>query len=155
MTLLPTKELHFKLNDSREETLERLKRRTEHSESMSSNVTEKSFRGIVRDDEFKVISSEIGVGALWVINGKLENTTGYIKLEINKVFKVFLIAFLLLPILGLIIQLINNPKDFLIIILVSILQLAMIRFFFIGFFTNKVSKHSINRIRDVLDIDFI
>lgn len=155
MTLLPTKEFHFKLNDSKDETLDRLKRRTEHSESLSSNFTEKSFRGIIKGDEFKVISSEIGIGALWVINGKIENQTGYIKLEINKVFKIFLIAFLLLPILGLIVQLINNPKDFLIIILVSFMQLVMIRFFFIGFFTNKVSKHSINKIRDVLDVDFI
>ncbi len=84
MDIFPTKELQFKLIDSKTETIERLKRRTEFSEKMTSSFTDKSFRGIVKDDEFKIISSEIGRGALWVMNGKIENEIGYVNLVINK-----------------------------------------------------------------------
>ncbi len=155
MRIFPVKEFKFNLIDSKSETIERLKRRTEYSEKMISNFTEKSFRGIVKNDEFKVISSEIGKGALWVINGKIEEKTGYIKLEINKAFKILFSIFLFLPVLGFIIQTLNVPEDFLIYMLIAIGQILMIRFFFIGLFLSKLSNHSLNRIRDVLDIELV
>lgn len=60
MKIFPTKELNFKLIDGPSETLDRLNRRTEKSENLTSQYTDKSFRGIINGNEFKIISSAIG-----------------------------------------------------------------------------------------------
>ena len=155
MEIFPTKELKFKLLDSKEETIERLKRRTEFSEKMTSNFTDKSFRGILNGDEFKIISSEIGKGALCVMTGKIDNDNSYVNVEINKAFRILFSIMFVMPIIALTIQTVKKPNDILIFILVGIGQILMIRFFFIGMFFSRMSKQSLNRLRDVLDIEFI
>lgn len=154
MKILPAKELKFNLIDSKAETIERLKRRTEFSEKMISSFTDKSFRGIVKEDEFKIISSEIGIGALCVMNGKLEEKVGYVDLEINKAFQILFSIFLILPVFAVIFQATKEPNNTLIFILIGIGQILMIRYVFIGYFFSKMSKHSLNRLRDVLDIEY-
>lgn len=154
MELFPKKELKFKLLDSKEETIERLERRTEFSEKMTSNFTDKSFRGIVKDGEFKIISSEIGKGALCVMTGKIDNENGYVNVEINKAFRILFSIIFLLPIIALTVETVQKPNDILIFILIGIGQILMIRFFFIGLFFSAMSKQSLNRLRDVLDIEF-
>ena len=42
-----------------QESLERLNRRTEKSENLTSQYTDKTFRGIINGDEFKLISSQL------------------------------------------------------------------------------------------------
>lgn len=155
MKIFPSKELKFKLLDSKFETMERLKRRTEYTKNMTSSFTDKSFRGIVQANEFRIISSEIGKGAFCVLDGKIENEEGFVNLYINKAFKILFSLIFILPFLGIVFQTINNPNDFLIFILVALMQILMIRYFFIGFLFTRMSKHSMNRLRDVLDIEFI
>lgn len=154
MEIFPTKELKFKLLDSKEETIERLKRRTEFSEKMTSNFTDKSFRGILNGDEFKIISSEIGKGALCVMTGKIDNDNSYVNVEMNKAFRILFSIMFVMPIIALTIETVKKPNDILIFILVGIGQILMIRFFFIGMFFSRMSKQSLNRLRDVLDIEF-
>ena len=154
MEIFPTKELKFKLLDSKEETIERLKRRTEFSERMISNFTDKSFRGILNGDEFKIISSEIGKGALCVMTGKIDNDNSYVYVEMNKAFRILFSIMFVMPIIALTIQTVKKPNDILIFILVGIGQILMIRFFFIGMFFSRMSKQSLNRLRDLLDIEF-
>lgn len=154
MEIFPTKEFKFKLLDSKEETIERLKRRTEFSERMISNFTDKSFRGILNGDEFKIISSEIGKGALCVMTGKIDNDNSYVNVEMNKAFRILFSIMFVMPIIALTIETVKKPNDILIFILVGIGQILMIRFFFIGMFFSRMSKQSLNRLRDVLDIEF-
>ena len=80
MKLFPTNTYTFKLFGEETEALDRLKRRTEFSESLSSQCTDKSFRGIIDRNSFRIISSEIGKGALCVLTGKIENKTAHINL---------------------------------------------------------------------------
>ena len=154
MEIFPTKELKFKLLDSKEETIERLKRRTEFSEKMTSNFTDKSFRGILNGDKFKIISSEIGKGALCVMTGKIDNDNSYVNVEINKAFRILFSIMFVMPIIALTIETVKKTNDILIFILVGIGQILMIRFFLIGMFFSRMSKQSLNRLRDVLDIEF-
>jgi hypothetical protein len=154
MEIFPKKEFKFKILDSNKETIERLKRRTEHSEKMTSNFTDKSFRGIVDGDEFKIISSEIGKGALCVMIGKIDNDNSYVNVEINKAFRVLFSIISFMPIIALIIAAVKKPNDIFILILVGIGQILMIRFFFVGMFFSRMSKQSLSRLRDVLDIEF-
>ena len=154
MKIFPTKEMKFRLIDNEEATLERLKRRTEYSKNLTSSYTDKSFRGIIKDNTFKIISSEIGKGALCVMSGKIENENGFVYLEVNKPFKVLFSILFILPVVAIIFQTLTNPKDIIIYILVAIGQLFIIRFIFLTIFFSKMYKHSINRLRDVLDIQY-
>lgn len=154
MKIFPTKEIRFRLIDSHDETLDRLKRRTEHSKNLTSEYTDKSFRGKINGSAFKIISSTIGIGAFCVLTGEIASVQGIVRFEIHKVFKVLLTIILLFPLIGIIIALINGTEDFSpIFIVVFILQILVIRLVFIELAFRFLSKLSLNRFRDVLDIE--
>jgi hypothetical protein len=156
MKIFPTSSYTFKIIGEETETLERLRRRTELSESLTSQITDKSFRGIIKDNTFRVISSEIGKGAFCVLTGEINKQNGQVNVEINKAFKILLSVLLCFPFIGLIAQIFSNKEEFLIIfILVAILQLLMIRYVFIELGFRRLSKISLNRLRDVLDMEWI
>lgn len=156
MKIFPTKELKFKLIDDQAETLNRLNRRTEKSENLTSSHTDKSFRGIINGNEFKLISSAIGKGAFCVMNGTIESDSGNVKVEIHKVFRILLSVFLLFPIIGLVAITVSGAEEFSpILILVAIGQILIIRYAFIGLAFRFLSKESLNRLRDVLDFEWI
>ena len=156
MKIFPTIELKFKLYNTQEETLSRLNRRTEKSEILISSRTNKSFRGIINENEFKIISSAIGKGAFCVMNGVIESDSGKVKVEIHKVFRILLSLFLLFPIIGLVVITVNETKEFSpILILLTIGQILIIRYIFIGLAFKFLSRESLNRLRDVLDFEWI
>lgn len=156
MNIFPKSDYTFKIIGEETQALERLKRRTELSESLTSNITDKSFRGIIKDNTFRIISSEIGKGAFCVLTGKIDKQNGQVEVEINKGFRILLSVILCFPFIALIAQFYSNEEKFSIIfIFVIILQLLMIRFVFIEFAFRILSKSSLNRLSDVLDIDWI
>jgi hypothetical protein len=156
MKIFPTNDYIFKIIGEESETLDRLKRRTEFSESLTSTITDKSFRGIIKDNKFRIISSEIGKGAFCVLTGEIDNQNGQVNVEINKAFRILLSVVLCFPFVGLITQIISNKEEFSIIfIFIIILQLLMIRYVFIEFAFRKFSKSSLNKLSDVLDIEQI
>lgn len=112
MKVFPTTELKFSLTDSQDETLGRLKRRTEPSENLTSKSTSKSFRGKINGSRFQIISSAIGSGAFCILTGEISNHHGMLKVQIHKVFRVLLSLFLLFPIIGLLIMIIRDAAGF-------------------------------------------
>ncbi|CAA0148052.1 conserved hypothetical protein [Tenacibaculum maritimum] len=155
MKIFPTKEISFRLIDSQEETLDRMKRRTEHSEYLTSQFTDKSFRGKFNGTGFEIISSAIGRGAFCVLTGEITSDQGIVRVEIHKVFRVLLSLFLIFPIIGLVIMMISGTEDFsLVLILVAIGQILIIRYAFIGLTFRFLSKSSLDRFRDVMDIEW-
>ena len=156
MNIFPKSDYTFKIIGEETETLERLKRRTELSESLTSKITDKSFRGIIKDNTFRIISSEIGKGAFCVLTGEIDNKDGQVEVEINKAFRILLSVILCFPFIGLIVQFFSNKEEFSIIFIFAvILQLLIIRFLFIEFAFRIFSKSSLNRLSDVLDIEWI
>lgn len=152
MTIFPEDEFFFQLVDE-SASLERLKRRTENSKILSSKRTDKSFIGIVHENEFKLISSEIGKGAVTVMNGTINQGKGVVKTEINKVFKNLFIMMCFLPFIALFYQAIAEPEAFsAIFILVAFLQILFLRLF-MGILFRQLSKQSLRRLSDVLDIE--
>ena len=89
------------------------------------------------------------------MTGKIDNDNSYVNVEINKAFRILFSIMFVMPIIALTIQTVKKPNDILIFILVGIGQILMIRFFFTGMFFSRMSKQSLNRLRDVLDIEFI
>ena len=156
MNIFPSLEKKFKLIDNQTETLNRLNRRTEKSEMLTSQYTDKSFRGNINDNEFKIISSAIGKGAFCVMSGKIDSEKGNVKVEIHKVFKILLSIILCFPIIGISTIIITGVEEFSpIFILVAIGQVLMIRYLFIGLAFKFLSKESLNKLRDVLDFEWI
>ena len=51
MNIFPKSTYTFKIIGEETETIERLKRRTELSESLTSSITDKSFRGIIKNKD--------------------------------------------------------------------------------------------------------
>lgn len=147
--------MEFRLVDSNDQTLERLARRTEISESMTSNHTDKSFRGVVEGNQFRLISAAIGRGAFCVMTGAIGADGGYVEVEINKIFRYLLGIFYAFPLIGLIGVMMKESEEFPpIMILVAIGQLLIIRYAFIGLAFTLLSRDSLNRLRDVLDLEW-
>lgn len=107
MKIFPESNYSFKITGSEMETFERLRRKTEPSENLTSQITDKSFRGIIIGSTFRIISSEIGKGAFCVLEGKVENQHGQLKISVNKAFQVLLTLILCLPIVLLIVDLLS------------------------------------------------
>lgn len=152
-TLFPSKELSFELMDTQEETLERFNRRTEYSESLTSQRTDKSFRGVIKGNEFKVISSLLGIGAFCKLTGKIEEKTGTVRVEVHKTFRILLSIVYTLPLLALVSQIFSTSEEFSpVLIFIAPGQILLIRYFFVGFAFRYVSQMSLERLRDVLDV---
>lgn len=156
MDIFPKSVYNFIIVGEETETIERLKRRTELSDSLTSSITDKSFRGTVKRNTFRIISSEIGKGAFCVLTGEIENKNGRVEVEINKAFRILLPVLLCFPFIGLIAQIFSSKGGFSIIFIpVAILQLLVIRYVFIEFAFRRFSKSSLNKLSDVLYIEHI
>jgi hypothetical protein len=70
--------------------------------------------------------------------------------------KILLSIILCFPVIGIVALLLSDAKEFTpIVILVVIGQVLMIRYVFIEIAFKLLSKTSLNRLRDVLDFDWI
>jgi len=156
MQVFPTRKHQFKLVGKQSKTIDRLVRRTEKSKNLTSQPTEKSFRGTINGNELRVISSAIGKGAFCVMSGEIKSEKGFVKLEIHKAFKVLFVIAVCIPLVIYVVQVLMGKLKFNFnIVLIFILQLFFVRFFFIEFFFRWLSKESLNRFRDVLDLEWI
>ncbi len=156
MKIYPSKRISFDLIDSQQKTLERLRRRTEHSENLTSQLTDKSFRGKIKVNQFQLISSTPGFGAFCKLTGEIDAQSGTVKAEIHKAFKIMLGILYLLPLIGVISEIFTTKNGFApIMILVALLQILMIRLLFVGLVAFRfLSRFSLNKLRDVLDVKF-
>lgn len=156
MKIFPTRELEFILNDDPATTLKRLKRRTDHSTYLASEWTEKSFRGIINGYDFKLISSSVGKGAFCVLTGSLSSKQGRVQVKIHNVFKGLLSVFMMAPLIAVSIGLILDLQEFALVpFLITLGQVFFIRYVFIELLFRWLSRQSLNRLRDVLDLEWI
>ena len=156
MKVFPTTEKKFKLIDNQETTIGRLKRRSDESVSLISAQTDKSFRGTINGNEFELISSEVGKGIFCVMSGEINSESGIVKVEIHKVVRVLAIILYVLPLVGFSLTIYSEDIEALpIFILVLIAQVLMIRFLFIGLAFKFLSKRSLNKLRDVADLEWV
>lgn len=153
----PTYDYKFNLLDNENDSIERLHRRTEHSDSLGSIATDKSFIGKVENNKFRIVTSEIGKGAVWVMNGYISNEKCEVNMTINYPFKVIFSIIFCLPIIGFIFQILSEDNSMLIgmILLVMIGQLLIIRHVFLDFLFKKFARISLYRLRDVIDFELI
>ena len=156
MEIFPSQVYEFGLINAQNETLERLKRRTEESDSLRSKLTEKSFLGKVSGNRFRIISSAIGKGTFCTMTGFISYEKGEVKLELNKPLKILLTILMIFPFIAFITQVFSASEEFNpVFILFFLGQVLIIRFLFIGLFFKILSKQSLNRLSDVLDTEWV
>lgn len=90
------------------------------------------------------------------LQGEILSENGFVGVEIHKAFRFLLGIILLLPLIGVILLYINESERFTpFFVLVAVVQILLIRFVFIGLAFRFLSNSSLNRFRDVLDIEWI
>ncbi|WP_298518416.1 hypothetical protein [uncultured Kordia sp.] len=156
MNIFPTKKLYFKLHDTQTKTLDQLQRRTKKSEKLVTYYTDKSFIGTIKGNNFHLISSTIGKGAFCVMKGKIDANKGYVHVEIHKAFRILITIMICLIPIGLSIVFFTDKEQFsFLLIIVAIIQILIIRFIAVELAFKFLSRNSLQRLRDVLDADWI
>jgi hypothetical protein len=153
MKLFPDKRITVELRNDRAATLNELKRNTKLSDKLVSDYTNKQFIGQVDDSGFKIISSEIGRGAVCVFIGEFQDSLGEIEIRIHNAFKILFLILMLMPIIGVgvsvVIQGIDESME---IVIPAILAILFIRFVLIELSFRFISGTGINKLTRVIGI---
>ncbi|MEQ8475836.1 hypothetical protein [Fulvivirga sp.] len=153
LKLFPTKSLNVELEDLYSRSYEKLKGQTDLTDNLISTWTNKEFRGTVTEQGFKLISSEIGRGAVCVYIGNFQNNSGTIQVRLNKAFQILFGILLSYPIIGfgllLLTEGFNNALKFIPILLLLFL---FIRYVFMGLSFWFISKTGLKKLARTLNI---
>lgn len=134
-------------------SMENLKLNTENTDSLTSDWTEKAFRGQVDDHGFKLISSEIGRGAVCVLIGDFNGKSGEIEIRIHKAFKILFSVLMLIPFVGFVIEILMiGIEGSLSLIIPVIMSVLILRFVLIEFIFRFISNTGIRKLNDFLEI---
>ncbi len=153
MKLFPTRHLNLELEHEYSRSYELLKQETDPTENLVSSSTNKKFRGIVTEQGFKLISSEIGRGAICVFIGNFNKNSGTLEIRLNKVFRILFGIILSYPLIGFGLLLygqgFNNAIKF---IPALILYFLIMRYVFIGLAFRLISRTGLKKLTRTLNI---
>ena len=153
MKLFPTKNYEVVLSNDYSVSMEHLKSNTDITDLLTSDWTKKAFRGQVHENGFKIISSEIGRGAICVLVGEFDGKNGELEIRIHKAFKVMFSILMLMPIIGFGIAMITNGIEKSIGIMIpAIFAILFLRFVFIELGFRFVSNTGMNKLSKILMI---
>ena len=153
MKLFPTKNFKAELISDYSISMDNLKSNTDITDSLTSDWTKKAFRGQVSEVGFKIISSEIGRGAVCVLIGKFDENIGEIEVRIHKAFKVMFSILMLMPIIGFGLAILSNGIEKSTgTIIPTIMGILFIRFIFLELSFRFISNTGINKLTDILGI---
>lgn len=154
MNIFPNKTIQFSLFSTQQDAIERLNRRTKKSNRLTSQFTDKSFIGTIENNTFRIISSAIGKGAFCVLTGEINEYKGRVNIEIHPAFRILSGILMIGPLIVLIISLLSVDDPSLYLIPITLIQVAIIRFVFIELAFKSISKESLNKLRDILDLEW-
>ena len=156
--LFPTYDYKFNLLDNENDSIERLGRKTEHSDKLVSKMTDKSFIGKVENNKFKIITSEVGRGAVWVMDGSISNGRCEVNMAVNRPFGILITVSYCFPIIAFIYQRLFGDSDefgFIYSLLIVIAQFLIVRYIVLDFAFKKLARTSIYKLRDVVNFEMI
>lgn len=100
LKVFPVRHLDVELEENYSRMHDLLKQDTDLTENLVSTWTNKKFRGHVTERDFKLISSEVGRGAVCVFIGNFDSNHGTIEIRIHKVFQVLFGIILTYPLIA-------------------------------------------------------
>jgi len=90
------------------------------------------------------------------MNGEVLDSEGHVNVQIHRAFKVLLSIMFFFPLIGIGISVLLGRESFSVsLFTLLVTQLLLIRFVFIGFAFKILSNQSLQRLRDVLDIEWL
>jgi len=153
MKLFPSKKFTAKLRSDYSVAVQNLKANTDITDSLVSERTKKEFRGQVNENGFKLISSEIGRGAVCVLSGEFTDQNGIIEVRIHNAFKIMFSILLSYPLIGFGLIAYNDGFEKALEFLPTLfIGLLVIRFVFIELSFRFISKIGINKLTLILNI---
>ena len=152
----PTYDYKFRLLDNEADSIERLTRRTEHTYKLCSITTDKSFIGKVETNKFRIITSDIGKGAVWIMEGFIGSEKCEVKMILNFPFRTGVLIIYGMVLLGFVFNLINEEiSKYPFLLLAFMGQFLLLRYVFFDFLVKKLAKISLYKLRDVIDFELI
>lgn len=156
MDVFPNKDLLIELRDDRATSLNELRRNTKLTNKLISEYTDKGFIGQVDDCGFKIISSEIGRGAVCVFEGDLQDSLGMIEIRIHSAFRVMFSILMLLPVIGFGVSIATQGIEKSIgLIVPAVIVILFIRFVFIELSFRFISKTGIRKLIRIIGMKVI
>jgi hypothetical protein len=153
MDVFPNKSLLLELRDDRATLLDELRRNTKLTNKLVSEYTDKEFIGQVDDCGFKIISSEIGRGALCVFEGDFQDSFGTVEIRINSAFKILFSILILMPIIGFVIAIATQGIEKSIGFIVPVIMLILfIRFVFLELSFRFISKTGLKKLTRIIGL---
>lgn len=141
MKVFPTKNHEIELEGNPEKKIELLKSKTLLSNSLSTKLTNKEFIGRINGNNFEIIGSEIGIGALTVLRGNFSDDNLTVVAEVNKPFKVLVSVLFIFGICGISYNAfkIGFPEALGMLVPLTMF-IGLLRFVFLGLFFNISSN---------------
>ena len=144
----------IKLSDDRATTLNELKRHTNLTDKLVSVYTDKEFIGQVDDCGFKIISSEIGRGAVCIFIGEFQDAIGTIEIRIHNAFKVLFSILMLIPLIGFGISIATyGIEKSAWVIIPMVMSVFFIRFALIELTFHFISRTGFNKLAKITGIE--
>lgn len=149
MKIFPESDYSIELNNDSISAISALKNRTLSKEQFITNWNNQTFIGEVKEHEFKIRLSKKILGELCVLNGKLDNRKGTLKIRTGKIFKIIFAAIVLFSLSGIIVVIIQNKLKLIVPIVMTIL---IMRFIFLELGFRLVSKYALNKLTEAIGI---
>ena len=148
MKIFPEKDYSIELNKDSSLAISELKNRTLSKEQFITNWNNQSFIGKVETNEFEVKLSKKLIGEFCVLNGKLENGKGTLKIRTGRIIKIIFIAIVLFAISGIITAIFQTEFEQIFHLFMTILVMRIMME--LGF--RFVSKRGINKLSEIIGI---
>ncbi len=152
--LFPERNYSARLAPNEPAAWERLRTNTELRDTLITVRTSKAFIGQVRPGTFKLISSEIGRGAICTMEGQFgQDGSGSVRLRMHMAFRVMMVILLLMPVAAIPLTFFTNgPRAAAWQIPMAVVGLIFVRFVFFGSLFKSRAKSGLAILAAVLGL---
>lgn len=152
MKIFPESNYSIELNNDYLSAIAELKNQTLSKEQYVANWNNQTFIGKIKENEFEIKLSKKLLRELCILNGKLENKKGILKIRTSKVFKNIFIAIVLFSFSGIITAITQNKLELIFRLVIAIL---IMKFIFLELGFRLVSKIVLNKLTEIIGINNI
>ena len=149
MKIFPEIDYLIELNNDSMSAISELKKRTLSKEQFVANWNNQTFIGEIKENEFEIKLSKKLLGEFCVVNGKLDNRKGKLKIRTSKIFKIIFVAIVLFSLCGVIVAIVQNKLELIFKVVIVIL---VMRFFFLEVGFRVASKCTLNKLTEIIGI---
>jgi hypothetical protein len=149
MKIFPESDYSIELNNDSISAISELKKLTLSKEQFVANWNNQTFIGEIKENKFEIKLSKKVFGEFCVVNGKLENRKGKLKIRTSKIFKIIFVAIILFSLSGIIVAIIQNKLE---VIFKGVMIILVVRFFFLELGFRIASKYTLNKLIETIGI---